>query len=120
MIRIAALLFALLPLAARAQSPVITQPFGAATTQTAGTITLGGTFQTALAASANRKGCMIQNTGVRTLHVFFGPLAGATTAKAIQVAPGGAVSCSVGGIVLTDAVNVVTTTTADTYVLAAQ
>jgi hypothetical protein len=86
-------------------------------TQTAGTVTLGGTFQTALAANGNRKGCLVQNTSSRTLLVYVGTLGDATTLNAAQVAPGGVFACGSGPIVATQAVNVTTTTTSDPFVV---
>lgn len=92
-----------------------------ASTQAAGTITLGGTFQTALAASATRKGCLVQNTSTHTMTVYVGLLASATSTNAFQVVPGGTFSCAAqAGIVVSDAINVTTSTTADTFVVANQ
>jgi len=84
-----------------------------------GTITLGGTFQTLLAANPSRSGCFIQNTSTHTLFIFLGPTASATLTNTIQVAAnGGTFTCaSPGGtIVLTDNIAITTSTTADPFV----
>ena len=110
----------LLAAPAYAQQPVQTQPWAVNGPQTGGTITTGGTFQSAAAAEPNRKGCLVQNTSARTLYVFFGATASATTANSFQVAPGGSISCNPGGTVLTANIAVTTSTTSDTYVIAVQ
>ncbi len=99
---------------------VTTSPAGAASTQAAGTVTLGATFQTALAASSTRLGCTIQNTSTHTMYVFVGTLGSATTGNSYQVPPNGTFACNAGPIVLTGAVNLTTSTTADTFVVANQ
>jgi hypothetical protein len=83
-----------------------------------GTITLGGTFQQWLPQNANRTGCYLQNTSTHTLFVFLGATATASLTNTIQVAPGGAFSCaSPGGtIVVTDAIQITTSTTSDPFV----
>lgn len=96
------------------------QPTGATSTQAAGTITLGATFQTALASSATRLGCSLQNTSTHTLYVYVGTLGSATTANSFQVPPNGMFYCNTGQIVVTGAINVTTSTTSDTYVVASQ
>lgn len=88
------------------------------TTNGSGAIATGGTFQSILAASSTRKGCLIQNptTASEPLYVYFGANASATTANAITLAPGGAVNCAVGLGVATDNVSATATTTSHAYV----
>lgn len=89
------------------------------TTNASGTITSGGTFQSILASSATRKGCLIQNptTATEPLYVFFGANGSATTANSISLGPGASVSCAVGGLgVATDNVSATATTTSHAYV----
>jgi len=84
----------------------------ATTTQAGGTITTHGVFQSALASSATRKGCLLQNTSSETEYVFFGATGSATTSNAFQVAAGNSVSCaSPGGLVLTDNIAITSITT---------
>ena len=91
--------------------------FGAVTTQTSGTIATGGTFQTALASNVNRKGCLLSNTSAHTMYVFLGALASATEGKSVTVAAGGTFSCNYGPIIVTDNVNITTSTSTDTFVI---
>lgn len=89
------------------------------TTNASSTITTGGTFQSILASNASRKGCFIQNpiTATETLFVFFGANGSATTAKSVNLSPGAAVTCAIGGSgVLTDNVSATATTTAHAFV----
>ncbi len=95
-------------------------PSPATTTTTNSTIATGNTFQTALAASGTRKGCLIQNTSSETMYFYFGTLGSATLSNSIQIISGQSISCNSGGVVLTDAVNVTGPTTGNTYVLISQ
>lgn len=95
---------------------------GSAATNTAvgSTIASTNTFQTALASSATRKGCLFQNQGANVMYAFFGTLGSATLATAIQVQPGQTLSCaSPGGLVLTGNLNA-TGTSGDAYVVNSQ
>lgn len=99
------------------------------TTPAAGTVTTHGTFQTALASSGSRKGCLIQNTSTDVELVYFGANGSATTTNSIALAAaaatggaGGAVTCAVGGLgVATDNI-AITSKAADgaTYVVNSQ
>jgi len=95
--------------------------WSATTTQAAGTITTGGTFQTALAASTGRHGCLIQNQSSHVMFVYMGTLANATEAKSYQITALGGVKdtfpCNQGPFVLTDAVNITTSANSDPYVV---
>lgn len=99
---------------------VTTSPVAGTTTTVGSTVTLGATFQTALAASSTRLGCTLQNTSTHTMYVYVGTLGSATTGNSFQVPPNGTFSCNAGPVVLTGAVNLTTSTTADTYVIASQ
>jgi hypothetical protein len=87
-----------------------------------GTITLGGTFQTLITNAQSRSGCLLQNTSTHTLYVYLGTLAAATTANSFQLTPGQIFSCaSPGGtIIVSDTINITTSTTADTFAFAWQ
>lgn len=102
-----------------ATNPVPVGPSVATTTHVGSTIAVTNTFQAALAASATRKGCMLQNNGGNAMYVFFGAIGSATTSNAVKLAAGQTVSCNAGNIVLTDAVNVTGTAT-DAYVVTSQ
>lgn len=113
------LIFAAL-VAANAQSPTVTSPYGTTTTNNSSTITtgVGGAFQQVWAASTStrgRVGCTIQNTGTNPMYVYFGPIASATIAKAVKITAGQPVSCNVGGVVLKDQVSISGTTTETFY-----
>lgn len=104
---------------------VTINPNGVTTTPTAYTVTTANTFQSVLAASATRKGCLLQNTnasGGDVEYVFFGANVSATKATSVQVSPGGAISCATGsGQVLTDNVSVTSAASgSDTGVVTSQ
>lgn len=99
---------------------VVSLPAPATTTTTNSTIAAGNSFQTALAASGTRKGCLIQNTSSENMYFYFGTLGSATLSNSIQIVSGQSISCNAGGVVLTDAVNVTGPTTGNTYVLISQ
>ena len=104
------------------QSPIVaTQGQRATSTEIAGSVTTGGTFQAALASSAVRKGCTIQNTQTSAvLYVFFGATGSATEAKSFQVAAGASISCQQGSVVLTDNVAVTAAASSATFVVNSQ
>ena len=94
-------------------------PSTTTTTNGSGTIATGGTFQSILASSGTRKGCLIQNptTATEPLYVFFGANGSATTANSISLAPGASVNCTVSGLlVATDNVSATATTNGHAYV----
>ncbi len=97
-------------------------PTGVTTTSTPVTVTTGGTFQSALASNASRKGCLIQNpiAATETLFVFFGPNGSAATNASIGLAPGASISCNAGPNVLTDNVSVEGATTGHAFVVTSQ
>ena len=109
------------PDAAGNQAPVVaTQGIRSTSTESGGSITLGGTFQSILASNTARLGCTVQNTGTAVLYVFFGATGSATTANAFQVAAGGSIACQNGGVVLTDNVAATTAASGGTYVVNSQ
>ena len=102
---------------------VTTTPLALTTTPTGSTVTTHGTFQSALASSATRKGCLLQNTSADTEYVFFGATGSATTSNSFQVSPnGGTINCATqSGGVLTDNIAITSKTTdGATYVVASQ
>ncbi len=97
--------------------------YGVTSTSGSSTVTTGGTFQSALASNANRKGCLIQNpaTATENLFVFFGATGSATTATSFSLPAGAAMSCATGaGFVLTDNVAITGATTGHAYILVSQ
>lgn len=93
-------------------------PQRVATATTSVTISVSDTFQQAL-ASASRNSCTIQYKGTHTGYVYFGTTANATETKAFTLAQGQSVNCLVGGVVLTDAVQV-TATAGDVFAVTQQ
>lgn len=114
--RLLAVLALLLPL--HAWADVVVAPGVRASVAASGTIATGGTFQTLITQAQSRSGCLLQNTSTRTLYVYLGALAAATTANSLQLTPGQTFSCANAGgtIVVNDTINVTTTTTSDTFV----
>lgn len=98
---------------------VTVAPIGKTTTTVNSTISITNTFQAALAASATRAGCTLQNTGTHVQYIYFGTIGSATTSNAFQISAGQTISCTVGLVVLTDAVNI-TGTAGDGYIVASQ
>lgn len=96
-----------------------TQPITGTTTTANSTIAVTNTFQAALASSATRKGCTLQNTGTHVQYIYFGTIGSATTSNAYQISPGQTISCAAGVIVLTDAVGI-TGTAGDGYIVTSQ
>ncbi len=77
------------------------------------------TFQLAL-PSASRNSCTIQYNGTGTGYVYFGVLANATSSNSFQLTQRQSILCAVSGVTLTDAVNVTSTATGDTFVVTTQ
>lgn len=109
-----------------AQTPVTTYPVGVATTNASGSIASSTVFQQVLASNTLRRNCVIQNTGIHTMWVFFGSIASATQATSFPLysagvagAPGGFVQCAASGVVATDQVSI-TGTAADTFTATSQ
>lgn len=95
-----------------------TTPVGRTSMNSSGTVATANTFQTVLAANTGRGGCLIQNptTAIEVLYVNFGAVGSATTGNSFTLAAGAGISCSSGGIVLTDAVNVTAGTAGHAFV----
>jgi hypothetical protein len=91
----------------------------ATTTTVNSTVSVTNTFQAALAASATRKGCLLQNTGAHVQYIYFGTLGSATTSNSFQINAGQTISCNAGPVVLTDAVGI-TGTAGDGYIVTSQ
>lgn len=83
------------------------------------TISVTNTYQQALASNSSRASCTIQNEGTHTMFVFFGAAAPADTTTSFQLTQGQAINCTVGGIVLIDAVQI-TGTAGDIAVVTSQ
>ena len=66
---------------------------GASSTQTGTTVTTHLVWQTALATSATRKGCMIQNNSTDKMWVFFGANGSATSSNSIALLAGQSLNC---------------------------
>jgi hypothetical protein len=101
-------------------SPWVVANQGGATTPAKVTIAVTNTYQQALAPAASRKGCTLQYIAVAGTKgfVFFGSAPGDTTTS-FQLVNGQSISCSVPGLVLTDAVQVTATAT-DIFVVTNQ
>lgn len=96
-------------------------PQRATSTTTNGTVAAANTFQSALAANVNRKGCAIYNNSVNAELIFLGAPGSATAANSIPLPAGGSFNCgSFQGIVLTDQISITSTTVASTFVVVAQ
>ena len=93
-------------------------PFNFPTSQTGAAVTTHLTFQTALAADTNRRGCTITNTSRDVELVFFGSNASATVSNALPIDAGGQVNCFDGSSLGNDNV-AITSKTLDgaTYVV---
>lgn len=117
---LAVLALLLLPL--HAWADVVVAPGVRASVVASSTITLGGTFQTLITNAQSRSGCLLQNTSTHTLYVYMGTLASATTALSFQLTPGQTFSCAGPGgtIVVSDTINITTSTSADTFAFAWQ
>lgn len=90
----------LLPQLATAQSASGGQPPVAVTvTQTSVTVSVTGTFQTGLAANANRRDCLLQNIGSNVMNIYFGTANTPSLSNSFQLAPGPGVNCAdIGGV----------------------
>lgn len=78
-----------------------------------GAIAVTNTFQS-IQVATKRHSCTVQNNGAATMWVFFGPIASATKAKSVVLAPGQSVYCSLSGVTLSDQVSITGTAT-DTF-----
>lgn len=87
-------------------------------TNRSGTVTTGGSFQSVLAASTTRKGCLIENptTATEPLLVYIGTSgASQATGTSYTLPPGGTFSCASGNLVISDAISVSATTTGHAF-----
>lgn len=84
------------------------------TTNYSSTIAVTNTFQSIEAANAARSGGLIQNNGLNSMWVFFGPIANATKAKSVVLAAGQSLNLTAPGVVVTDQVSITGTST-DTF-----
>lgn len=90
-------------------TPTSTLPSGVTSTDASFTVTLGGTYQTVLAASATRKSCTFQNPSTATEVVTFKV---GTQATAYTISAGQSFSCATtNGLVVTDAITATAATT---------
>ncbi|WP_303763805.1 hypothetical protein [Sphingobium yanoikuyae] len=90
-------------------------------TTTNGTVAVANTFQSALAANANRKGCAIYNNSANAELIYLGAPGSATAANAIPLPAGGSFNCgSFQGIVLTDQISITSATVSSTFVVVSQ
>jgi hypothetical protein len=96
-------------------------PRRATSTTANGSVTTANTFQSALAASATRKGCTIYNTSAAVILMFLGAPGSATSAKSIPIPAGGGLSCTAaGGLVITDQISLTSATAGATFVVISQ
>jgi hypothetical protein len=97
--------------------PVATKPGSVIpTTQAAGTVTTGGTFQQVLAANTSRTQCTIQNTSTHTAYAYWLTSGTASLLNSLQISAGGLFQCasSSAGPIQT-AIQWTTSTTADPF-----
>ena len=88
---------------------ITTVPGAVTSTDASFTVTLGGTYQTVLAASGTRKGCTFQNptTATEAVSFKFG-----SQATAYTIAPGAGISCDLpNGLVDQSAITATAATT---------
>lgn len=97
-------------------------PVGVTTTVTNSTIATGNTYQSALAASATRIGCLITNKSTATELIFIGATGSATAAKSLilnagtATADGGSFSCGLNqGAIITDQISITSATSTSAY-----
>lgn len=96
-------------------------PQRATSTTTNGTVAAANTFQSALAANVNRKGCAIYNNSANAELIFLGAPGSATAANSIPLPAGGSFNCgSFQGIVLTDQISITSATAGSTFVAVSQ
>jgi hypothetical protein len=98
-------------------NPVTVAPLGVTSSDDSSTITAGGSYQTIIAASGTRRGCLIQNpvTATEVLNVKFGAMTNPFTLLA-----GMSIGCNQGGVVLQDAVSAMAATTGHAFAALAQ
>lgn len=90
-------------------------------TTTNGTVAVANTYQSALAANANRKGCAIYNNSANAELIFLGAPGSATAANSIPLPAGSSFNCgSFQGIVLTDQISITSSTVSSTFVVVSQ
>lgn len=89
-------------------------PTGVTSTNVSGTIAATGVFQSIAVANTARRGCSIQNIGANAMWLYFGAIAGATTAKSFLLMPGNTANCAAGTTVVTDQISITGTAT-DTF-----
>ena len=117
--KIILILALLMPVAAMAQTPVVTKPAGVTSNNSSSTIAATNTFQSIFAANTNRTACTIQNLGTHSMFVFFGPIANAISNNSVTLVAGDSVRCNNGNIVLQDQVSI-TGTLGDAFFAAKQ
>lgn len=96
-------------------------PVRTTSTTTNGTVAVANTFQSALAANANRRGCAIYNNSANAELIFLGAPGSATAANSIPLPAGGSFNCgSFQGIVLTDQISITSATVSSTFLVVSQ
>ena len=84
--------------------------------QTAGTVTTGGTFQQVLAANPQRSSCSVQNTGTHVGYVWWMGSGSPTLLNSYQLVAGSTWRCEQSsGAVIRTAIQYTTGTTADPF-----
>lgn len=106
------------------QDGIGTQPLGvltATSVASAGSVTTGGTFKTAIAANAKRLGCVLQNTSATNMQVYVGSAALATGAASLNLPANATFNCGqASGLVITDEIAVTSATAGATFVTVVQ
>jgi len=95
---------------------VTVTPQAVTVTWAGGSVTTGGSFQSALAASSSRNGCQIQNTS--SAIEYINSSASPTTSNSNQINPYGTYTCSVTSMLVDQAaIKISGATTGQTYVV---
>lgn len=116
MIRLLAILFVGLLIVSEAQAQSQNWPFAyAGTTSDSGTVTTGGTSQTAIAANPGRRGFCVENPGGATEDLFFDFGRAASLTASFDLVKGNWF-CQFGPGVWTGTVTVNATTTAHAFI----
>ena len=96
-------------------------PIRSTSVSASGSVASANTFQSALPASAARKGCALYNTSSASVLLFLGAPGAASAATSIPVPAGGSFNCgSFQGLVLTDQISVTSATAGATFVVVSQ
>lgn len=102
-------------------NPTVVAPTNALSSDASGSVTTGGTYQTALVQNLTRKNCTIQNNDASKVEPLFVSIASSpTVANSYALQYGDSFSCTSGNVVMGDAIKVSAATTGHTFVETSQ